>query len=111
MQEVIPRSAPVGELIEIGGRNFYSNIYLYYERLYLGGQICDPWDPATNGFYGGRWYYGLYYVSCAMMEQIPGAYNASAVLSLWRGATWNHSNVMQLGYDGKLSMFELYPGK
>ena len=111
VQNVILRSAPVGELIEIGGYRFRSDIYSYYERLYVGGQICDPWNPVTNNFYGGRWYYGLYYVSCAVTEQIPGAYNASAILSDQRGASWNHSAIMQLGFDGKLSMFELYPGK
>ncbi len=35
----------------------------------------------------------------------------SAFLTGYSGMTWNHSQAMKLGHDGKLSMFELYPGK
>ena len=46
-----------------------------------------------------------------MKQQIPGAWNVSAFLTGYSGMTWNHSQAMKLGHDGKLSMFELYPGK
>ena len=60
--------------------------------------------------YGGRWYYGLYYIKCLVKELTPGAWNVSAILAGASGMTWNHSQVMKFGHDGKLSMFELYPG-
>ena len=78
----------------------------------MGEQICDPWNYEANDFYPGQWHSNsLYKITCKVLEQIPGAWNATAIIKHYRGTTWNHSSVMMLGYDGKLSMYELFPGK
>ena len=111
MRDVLPRSGPVNSFIEVGGYRFSTDISNRYTNIYLGNQICDFWNEETNSVYGGRWADGLYYITCRVVEQIPGAWNASAFLTSWSGKTWNHSQAMKLDHDGKLSMFELYPGK
>ena len=108
---VIPTSGPIGSLIEIGGFRFRSDIFNNYKYFFLGEQICDPWNDNINDYYGGRWSSGLYHIKCLIKERTPGAWNATAIMTTDRlGMTWNHSTAMKLGFDGKLSMFELYPG-
>ncbi len=113
VRDVLPSSGPVDSLIEVGGYRFRTGDFAsYYKYIYLGNQICDFWNNDTNSanVYGGRWLNGLYYIKCRIVEQIPGAWNASAVLTTWSGKTWNHSLAMKLDHNGQLSMFELYPG-
>lgn len=102
----------MNSLIEIGGYRFSSDIANRFTQMFLGDQICDFWDGNgdVQDVYGGRWHYN-YYIKCLVKQQIPGAWNASAFMTGYSGATWNHSQAMKLGYDGKLSMFELYPGQ
>ena len=104
-----PSTAPAsvrGSIIEIAGYRIAPPDRSNYWRFFLGNQLCDHWNHTTNDYLGISRY--NYAVKCQVGETTPGAWNATVKLN--RGTTWNDSRVMTLGYDGKLSMFELYPG-
>ena len=94
--------------MQITGSRFHYG-YDRYMRFFLGGQICDPMNADTGEYYGhsSNWRS----ISCRIMEEKAGAWNGTVQLEHWRGTSWNSSQALQLGFDGKLSMFELYPGK
>ena len=108
---LLPSAAPAsvrGSLIEIAGQRIYPWHGSRYWRFFLGNQLCDHWNYETNGYLGRRWYHDNYAVKCRVRETTSGAWNATVKMNI--GTSWNHSHAMTLGYDGKLSMFELYPG-
>ena len=107
---VVPKSGPIGSVVEIGGYRFKGNL-VNYERLFVGGYICDTRNPTNNKLYGTRWAWPLYYIKCRITEQRVGGWNASAIVLSQRGNTWNHSEALYPMYDWKLAMYELYPGE
>ena len=106
-------------MIEIGGQRTQPRPNDKYWRLFLGDQLCDPWNEKTNTYQRHRWLwssygnYGThgnnYYVQCRVQEMKSGAWNATVKRN--EGVSWNHSYALKLSHDGKLSMFELYPGQ
>lgn len=111
-------------MVQVVGIYFYGvDRYDNYQGIYVGNQLCEMRNPATNDYYGIDYKSGRHHVRCLVTEQIPGSYNASVFINyddrinvkmdsghLDRGKSYNHSTSLRLGHNNRLSMIELFPG-
>ena len=89
--------------MEVTGTRFPNSLDRY-DKIFIGDKLCDPRDPETNEYYGGR-------VKCHVTAVEAGGVNATLNVTLNRGTAWAYSPSLYPGPDWTLSMFELFPGQ